>query len=105
MATRRLWNILLAASLGYFCVRGNAFAVDTRIGNVLCTTSDWFTGNTGKGIGTVAVTIIGIWKLIGKISGREALICLAGIALLFGAPQIINSMNAGANPNCHTNGF
>jgi type IV secretion system protein VirB2 len=80
-----------------------AFAgVNTPIGDILCTTVNWFTGNTGKGLATIAILTVGIWKLLGKISGRVALVTCVGIAILFGAVNIVDAMNAGAPAGCPT---
>lgn len=73
-----------------------AFATDTPMGNVLCTVVDWFTGNTGKGLATIAVTIIGIGALLGKVSWGMAIIVGIGVAIVFGAAAIVNAMGAGA---------
>lgn len=76
---------------------------NTPIGDIFCTISNWCTGNTGKGLTTIAVINIGIWKLLGKISGPTALIACAGIALVFGASGIIDAMDTGAEAGCATN--
>ena len=74
-----------------------AFAgVDTPMGNVLCTVSEWFTGNTGKGLATIAITIIGIGALLGKVSWGMAIIVGIGVAIVFGATTIVSAMGAGA---------
>ncbi|NBX03232.1 MAG: hypothetical protein EBR02_04060 [Alphaproteobacteria bacterium] len=80
-----------------------ALATDTPIGNVLCTVTGWFTGNTGKGLATIAVVIIGIWRLQGKWSGPRTLMCLTGIAIIFAAAHLVETMNAGAGSGCETN--
>jgi type IV secretory pathway VirB2 component (pilin) len=72
----------------------------TPMGNVLCTAAGWFTGNSGKGLATLAVLIVGVWKLLGKISGKMAVIAAVGVAVLFNAGNIITSMNAGAPLGC-----
>lgn len=72
-----------------------AFAtdVDTPMGNVLCVVVQWFTGNTGKGLATIAVTVIGIGALLGKVSWGMAIIVGIGIAIVFGAAGIVNSLS------------
>jgi type IV secretory pathway VirB2 component (pilin) len=82
-----------------------ALATDTPIGNVLCTVKDWFTGNTGKGLATIAITIIGIGALLGKVSWGMAIIVGIGVAIVFGAAGIVDSLNAGvtdASTGCST---
>lgn len=79
---------------------------DTPIGNVFCTVRDWFTGNTGKGIATIAITIIGIGALLGKVSWGMAMIVGLGIAVVFGASGILSafSIQGLTNPeDCKTN--
>lgn len=73
-----------------------AHATDTRIGNVLCTVAAWFTGNTGKGLATIAITVIGIGALLGKVSWGMAMIVGIGVAIVFGASQIVSTMGAGS---------
>ena len=52
---------------------------DTPIGDIFCVVVNWFTGNTGRGLATIAVTIIGIGALLGKVSWGMALIVGLGI--------------------------
>jgi type IV secretion system protein VirB2 len=75
----------------------HAVGTHTRMGNVLCTVSLWFTGNTGKGIATIAITVIGIGALLGKVSWGMAMIVGIGVAIVFGATMIVSTMGAGAN--------
>jgi type IV secretion system protein VirB2 len=75
---------------------------DTPIGNVLCTVKGWFLGNTGKGLATIAITIIGIGALLGKVSWGMAMIVGIGVAIVFGAAGIVDSLNAGASTGCST---
>ncbi|MDX1974594.1 MAG: TrbC/VirB2 family protein [Rickettsiales bacterium] len=70
---------------------------DTPMGNVLCTVTKWFTGNTGKGLATIAITIIGIGALLGKVSWGMAMIVGIGVAIVFGAAGIVDAMNGGVN--------
>lgn len=76
-----------------------AHATDTRMGNVLCTVALWFTGNTGKGLATIAITVIGIGALLGKVSWGMAMIVGIGVAIVFGASAIVSTMGAGPGGN------
>ena len=69
---------------------------DTPMGNVLCTVKNWFTGNTGKGLATIAITVIGIGALLGKVSWGMAIIVGIGVAIVFGAAGIVDAMGAGS---------
>ena len=68
------------------------------LGNLLCGVADWFTGSVGKGIATLAIIVIGIGALMGKVSWGMAIIVGLGVAVIFGAPQIVNEL--GANASC-----
>jgi type IV secretion system protein VirB2 len=93
-----LWQASLLVLLAAFVVLlpDFAHATNTRMGNVLCTAALWFTGNTGKGLATVAITVIGIGALLGKVSWGMAMIVGIGVAIVFGASQIVSTMGAGA---------
>jgi type IV secretion system protein VirB2 len=71
-----------------------AQAKDTPMGEVLCIVTDWFTGNTGKGLATIAVTVIGIGALLGKVSWGMAIIVGIGVAIIFGAAGIVDAMDS-----------
>lgn len=73
-----------------------AFALsNTPMGNVLCTVANWFTGNIGKGLASIAVTVVGIGALLGKVSWGMAMIVGIGVAIVFGAAGIVSKMGAG----------
>lgn len=68
---------------------------DTRMGNVLCKVSSWITGNTGKGLATIAISIIGVGALLGKVSWGMSMIVGIGVAIIFGAGQLVSVMGVG----------
>jgi type IV secretory pathway VirB2 component (pilin) len=68
------------------------------VGDTLCAVVDWFTGPVGGGIATLAVIIIGIGALMGKVSWGMAIIVGLGVAVVFGAAPLITELqpaNAG----------
>jgi len=69
----------------------NAAAGDT-IANVMCSVVNWFTGKVGKGIATLAIIVIGVGALMGKVSWGMAIIVGIGVAVIFGAGQIVNDL-------------
>ena len=92
------WQISLMVMLSAVIVMMPDFAfagTDTPMGNVLCTAMTWFTGNTGKGLATIAITVIGIGALLGKVSWGMAMIVGIGVAIVFGAAGIVSVMGAG----------
>ncbi len=68
-----------------------ATASDTVIGNMMCSVVGWFLGNTGKGLATIAIIVIGIGALMGKVSWGMAIIVGLGISLIFGASALVSS--------------
>lgn len=62
------------------------------IADVLCTVVGWFTGNVGKGIATLAIIIIGVGALMGKVSWGMAIIVGIGVAVIFGASQLVDDL-------------
>jgi type IV secretory pathway VirB2 component (pilin) len=81
-----------------------AHAVNTPMGAVMCVVTAWFTGNTGKGLATIAITVIGIGALLGKVSWGMAIIVGTGVAIIFGAAGIVNAMGGPVSiqSNCST---
>jgi len=65
---------------------------DTTARNVLCPAATWWGGHIGKGIATVAITVIGIGALLGKISWGMVMVVSVGFAILVGAAGIINAI-------------
>lgn len=104
------WQVCFAVMLSAAVVLAPDFAfagtVNTPFGNIFCTVALWFTGNTGKGLATIAITIIGIGALLGKVSWGMALIVGTGVAIVFGAAEIVNALNAGEGSGaaCVTDG-
>lgn len=74
-----------------------SYAEDTVIGNTLCKVVGWFTGNTGKGIATIAIIVIGVGALMGKVSWGMAIIVGIGVAIIFGASSLVKSISDGGD--------
>lgn len=70
------------------------------IADVLCDVVDWMTGPVGAGIATLAVIIIGVGALLGKVSWGMAIIVGLGVAIVFGAPAVIDSLSSVNNTQC-----
>ncbi len=74
-----------------------ATGTDTVIGNMLCTVVGFFIGNAGRGLATLAIIIIGVGALMGKVSWGMAIIVGLGISLIFGAAAMVDSLNSGGS--------
>ncbi len=101
------WQLCLAVMISAVALAAPdlALAADTPVGNIFCTVVEWFTGNTGKGLATIAITIIGIGALLGKVSWGMALIVGLGVAVVFGAAGIVEAFGVPGMPTgCSTTG-
>lgn len=67
------------------------------IGKVLCNVVGWFVGPVGKGIATLAIIVIGVGALMGKVSWGMAIIVGVGVAVIFGAESIVSELGGGAD--------
>lgn len=78
----------------------DALAADepSAITDVLCNVVDWFTGSIGAGIATLAIIVVGIGALMGKVSWGMAIIVGLGVGVIFGAPTIVEAL--GGNGTC-----
>ncbi len=89
----------LAMSLAIFLPE-LAMAGDNPIGTTLCAVVAWFTGPVGGGIATLAVIIIGIGALMGKVSWGMAIIVGLGVAVIFGAAPMIEALEPETAGDC-----
>ena len=94
----KVWSLTLALFAVYVVamVPQLALAGDT-IGNVLCNVVEWFNGPVGQGIATLAIIVIGIGALMGKVSWGMAIIVGIGVAVIFGASAIVGELGAGGS--------
>lgn len=68
------------------------------LAQILCNVVEWFTGPVGAGIATLAIIVIGIGALMGKVSWGMAIIVGIGVGVIFGAPTIVDAL--GADSTC-----
>lgn len=64
----------------------------TAISSVLCNVVSWFTGSIGAGIATLAIIVIGVGALMGKVSWGMAIIVGLGVGIIFGAGTIVTAL-------------
>ena len=90
------WQICLMVMLSVVVVMLPQFAIASTVtnaspmSNALCIAATWITGNAGRGIATVGITIIGIGALLGKVSWGMAMIVGVGVAIVFGSTAIVS---------------
>ena len=73
-------------------VSSGGSAGGNTIGRVLCNVVHWFNGKIGQGIATLAIIVIGIGALMGKVSWGMAIIVGIGVAVIFGAGNIVQEL-------------
>ena len=89
------WQICLMVMLSVVVVAVPQLALASTINaaspmsNALCIAATWITGNTGRGIATIGITVIGIGALLGKVSWGMAMIVGVGVAIVFGSTAIV----------------
>ncbi len=64
----------------------------TGLDNLFCNILSAITGPIGAGIATIAIVVIGVGALMGKVSWGMAIIVALGIALIFGASSIVDAI-------------
>lgn len=77
-------------------IRGNGDP--DALSDVLCNVVDWFQGPVGAGIATLAIIVVGLGALMGKVSWGMAIIIGLGVGVIFGAPTIVDAL--GGNGAC-----
>lgn len=90
-------DVLAATSFTVSSGGGSGGSGGSTIGNLLCNVANWFTGPVGQGIATLAIIVIGIGALMGKVSWGMAIIVGIGVAVIFGAPTIVSELGTGGS--------
>ena len=62
------------------------FGVDTALCNIIAAIQ----GTIGAAIATIAIIVIGMGALMGKVSWGTAIIVLTGIGIIFGASSVVS---------------
>ncbi len=87
-----------AAMVAVLClvVAEPAFAQVAGIEGVLKNIETMLTGAIAKSLATIAVIITGIAWMFGYLDLRKAAYVVLGVAIVFGASQIVNMLTGGA---------
>lgn len=82
---RLTWWCMVAIAI-YLIAATPAFAAAlTPMGEVLCTVLDFIHGNLGRGLATLAVIMVGVGAMFGKVSWGLAVTVGVGISIIFGS--------------------
>ena len=102
---RKHYNILLmAVMLSYAAVIPQlsfaATSTPQAVTNVMCNATNLLTGTTGKTIAIIIVISLAISLFLGKVSWGLAIATLFGMAVLFGAPAVVNTLSGNTTAAC-----
>jgi type IV secretory pathway VirB2 component (pilin) len=92
--------LALVATYAFMLMPTAAFAGTNPLGETLCNVVDWFQGPIGSGIATLAIIVIGVGALMGKVSWGMAIIVGLGVGIIFGAPAIVDMISGGQGTGC-----
>jgi len=100
-SVKAYWQASLLVVLSAFVIMLPELALATApapagLDSMFCTVAGWFQGSTGKGLATIAITIVGIGALLGKVSWGMAMIVGVGVAVIFGAASIVETLGVKA---------
>lgn len=77
---------------------------DDPVSQPLCKVAEWFSGDTGKAIATIAIIFLGIAAFFGKVTWGLALMFAVGVFAIFGSADIIAAVTDGEGGGCETAG-
>ena len=69
----------------------------TQLEATLCKILKFLTGNIGKAIAAFALVFLGISLFLGKVSWGLAISTALGVATIFGAPKLVQTLGAGSD--------
>jgi type IV secretory pathway VirB2 component (pilin) len=69
---------------------------DNPLTQVFCHVVAMMKSTTGKALATIAIVIFGLAALLGRVSWQVALVVATGVALLFGAANIVKTISGSA---------
>ena len=70
-------------------------SAETPLEATLCTILGFLTGTVGKAIAAFALVFLGISLFLGKVSWGLAISTALGIATIFGAPKLVETLSGG----------
>jgi type IV secretory pathway VirB2 component (pilin) len=72
---------------------GGGGPVGTPMADVLCLIVNWFSGNLGHGLATIGISAVAVGAIFGKVSWGLALTVMVGVAVMYGASDILVQLN------------
>ena len=103
MELKQSWHACLLLMLGVILITlpGISYASSVTnaspMSNALCIAATWMTGSSARARATIAVSVLGIGALLGKISWGMAMTVGVGIAVVFGATALVKLLSGTIN--------
>lgn len=94
------WVISLGAAGVITLVPEVSLADSDPLSEPLCRIAEWFSGDTGKAIATIAIIFLGIAAFFGKVTWGLALMFAVGVFAIFGAADIVEVINDEGGGGC-----
>jgi len=80
-------------------VFASAVINSSPMSNALCIAATWITGDSARARATIAVAIVGIGALLGKVSWGMAMAVGVGISVVFGSVAIVQLLGGTPTSN------
>ncbi len=113
------WGIAIIAGLGAAMIFGGTSivsalggpgdmdcAASSASGQLLsfsimfCNVVNWFNGPIGKGVATLAIIVVGLGSLFGKVSWTMSIVVGVGVALIFGGTTVLSALGGSGDMPC-----
>jgi type IV secretory pathway VirB2 component (pilin) len=84
---------------------GSGTGTGSTLDTLFCNVIGWFNGPIGKGIATIALIVVGVGALMGKVSWGMAIIVGIGVAIIFGATTLVDALGGAGSTGCTEGGM
>lgn len=94
--------LVMISAESAFATGTSASAGDDVIGGTLCKIANNLTGNIARAIATFAIFAVGVGLFMGRMQWATAAATAAGVAIVFGAPQLVAWVSGDSDNKCAT---
>jgi type IV secretory pathway VirB2 component (pilin) len=92
-------------AVGFSTVANAGSGSGSSLDTLFCNVIGWFNGPIGKGIATIALIVVGVGALMGKVSWGMAIIVGIGVAIIFGATTLVDALGGAGSTDCDQGGM
>ncbi len=86
------WQLMLVFGVVVFAGMIPDVAMATTMGTILCSAVAYIQSDIARGIATLAIIIVGLGALLGKVSWGMAVLVAVGIGTIFGAQALASAI-------------